>query len=139
MTNISTPNRNLTVQGNVESQSSTARRDHSFSITVHPSDSGLILSDPAGYYTNLALTSARELSTWLSQWCAFQRERFKPTGFALVNLTTSERRERADGEAIVLVGDSFYIRDSEGHDLTGALPLIEWEMQPLFTKPAAPA
>lgn len=127
------PPRDCMVIGNVESRESTSRGITTFKATAHATDSGVILWDPAGYYCNLSLTGVKDLLLWLSQWHAYQRERFKPTGFALVNLTTGEKRERKDGEAIVLVGDSFYIRNTSGEDLTGALSLTEWEMQPLFS------
>lgn len=126
------PPAQITVQGNVENVRSTIRHDVTFAIQQHATDSGLVFNDPAGYYTNLSLTGARTLALWLATWCTYQTMRFKPTGFALTHITTGERRERPEGAAIVLIGDSFYIHDASGTDLTGALPCTDWEMQPMF-------
>jgi hypothetical protein len=129
------PSTNLEVRGNVENSSSVSRYAIKFAMAPHKKDSGLVLTDPADYYMNMDLPAVRALALWLSEWGAYQAARFKPTGFALVNLVSGERRERPAGAAIVLVGDSFYIRDENGTDLTGALPLYEWEIQPMYAPP----
>ena len=119
------------IHGNVSSTSATSRQPYNFRLRAHASDNGLILSDPADYYVNMSLDSVITLMDWMGAWVRFQRARFRPTGFALVNLINGERRERAEGQAIVLIGDSFYIRNESGEDISGPLPITDWDFAPI--------
>ena len=127
------PSATLEVQGTTASRDTTSRENVIFQARMNPTDAGITLYDPQGYFCNMSLTGLRALHAWLGGWITYQRERFKPTGFALVHITTAERREQATGEKLIVVGDSFYIQAADGAQLGEALPFSEWEIVPLFT------
>lgn len=131
MSDLPIPNAHIEVAASVQSRSTTSRASATFQCAAHASDSGLILTEPSGYYTNLSLAGARSLAAWLGEWVKYQQSRFKPTGWRLVNILNGSTQDVSEGHAVALIGDSFYIKGINGEALTQALPATDWELRPI--------
>jgi len=129
------PPSNITVMatGQSKAASDAGRTASVYRIAACTGDAGVILTEPnAGYWMNINNASARALAQALLDWAVYQSERFRPSGFSLVNINTHERREIVPGACAVFIGDSFVIRDEAGTALTEALPHTDWQLQPTY-------
>jgi hypothetical protein len=109
-----------------------------FQAVVAP-DSGIVLYDPHGYWSNFSLKGMKSLVLWLNQWIAYQAAAYKPQGYKLVNTSDGTEHTVADGMSVKLLGDSFIILKADGEPSElGALPAELWEIMPIYAA-AAPA
>lgn len=133
-TETTPPPESIEIMGSDSSRSRTATRGN-LTFQVRPVegnyDSGLILYHNSGWL-NITSKSARDLGKWLIAWARVREAEFKPSGFRLKHRESDEVRELADGEAFVILGDSFFIRGADQTQLSEALSLMDWEMEPII-------